>query len=262
MKNIKFVLLCLFASFAAACSGMGVTPFQDAMKQPNYPYVYVPKNIQNAKPDAHFSDEKAIVVSVMNDNRFLVGNDQFDGYDLQSRIKKLLEKNPSEKQLIYLNADIYVEYGDVVRVLDTIRRTDAESVGLIVEPATSADKKQQVLKVKYLPEPKEDDPPDLLDKRLVINLQKDGKIKLGRLDKYAFKPSGTELPEAEIAGKLTTMLKENEEKKINLKGTSEIDRTVFVKATRANRYGEVARLIDAATGAGATEVYLLLDDLE
>lgn len=262
MKNIKLIVLCLFASFVAGCSGMSMTPFQDAMKQPNYPYVYVPKNIQNAKPDAHFSDEKAIVVSVMTDGSFLVGNDQFDGYDLQSQIKKLLEKNPSEKQLIYLNADVYAEYGDVVKVLDTIRRTDAESVGLMVEPATGADKKFQVLKTKYSPEPKEDDPPDLLDKRLVINLQKDGKIKLGRFDKYAFKPSTPEIAETEVGGRLAPLLKENEEKKITLKGASEIDRTVFVKATRANRYGEIARLVDAATGAGATEIYLLLDDLE
>ncbi|HEX9961757.1 MAG TPA: biopolymer transporter ExbD [Pyrinomonadaceae bacterium] len=262
MKNIKLIVLCLFASFVAACSGTSLTPFQDAMKQPNHPYVYVPKNIQNAKPDEHFSDEKAIVVSLMSGSRYLVGNDEFELPDLRYQIEKLFEKNPSEKQLIYLNADVYAEYADVVKVLDTIRRTGAENIGLLVEPASGADKKMQVLKVKIPAEPQLEDPEDLLDRRLVINLQKDDKIKLGRFDKYAFKPSTPEVGEAEVGGRLAALLKENEEKKINLKGTSEIDRTVFVKATRANGYAEVTRLVDAAAGAGATEVYLTLDDLE
>ena len=264
MKNIKLIALCLLAFIAAAaCSGTSMTPFQDAMKQPNHPSVYVPKNIQNAKPDAHFSDEKAIVVSVMSGDQYLVGNDQFELPDLRSQIEKLLEKNPSEKQLIYLNADVYTEYDDVVKVLDTIRYINPENIGLLVEPAASgADKKMQVLKVKLSAEPQLEDPEDLLDKRLVINLQKDGKIKLGRFDKYAFKPTTPEVAETEVGGRLAPMFKENEEKKINLRGTSEIDRTVFVKASRANGYSAVVRLIDAAFGAGASEVYLMLDDLD
>lgn len=267
MKNIKLIALCLLSSiFAASCLGTSMTPFQDAMKQPNYPYVYVPKNIQNAKPSAHFSDEKAIVVSVMKGSRFLVGNDQFELPDLRYQIEKLLEKNPSEKQLIYLNADIYVEYGDVVKVLDTIRRTDAENVGLLVEPAAAAsggaDKMMQVLKVKYPAEPQPEETEDLLDKRLVINLQKDGKIKLGRFDNYAFKPTTPEVAETEVGGRLAPMFKENEEKKINRRGTNEVDKTVVVKASRSSDYGKVARLVDAAFGAGASEVYLMLDDLD
>jgi biopolymer transport protein ExbD len=267
MKNIKLIALCLLAFIVtAACSGTSLTPFQDALKQPNYPSVYVPKNIQNAKPSAHFSDEKAIVVSVMSGDRYLVGNDQFELPDLRSRIEKLLEKNPSEKQLIYLNADVYTDYDNVVKVLDTIRYINPENVGLLVEPAAAAasgaDKKMQVLKVKLSAEPQIEDTEDLLDKRLVINLQKDGKIKLGRFNNYAFKPSTPEVAETEVGGKLAPMFKENEEKKINLRGTGEIDRTVIVKASRANGYSEVVRLIDAAFGGGALEVYLMLDDLD
>jgi biopolymer transport protein ExbD len=261
MKNIKSVVLCLLVSFIASCSGTSLTPMQDAMKR-SHPFASVPKNIQNSKPDSHFADEKAIVVTLMPGRRFFVGDEEFSIEIVREIIEKQFEKNPSEKQLIYLNADANAEYGSIVQALDVMRRSNPENVGLIVEPANGADKKLQVLKVKYLPEPKDDDAPELLDRRLVINLQKDGKIKLGRFDKYAFKPATPEVAEAEAGGRLASLLKENEEKKINLKGTGDIDRTVFVKATRANRYGEVARLVDAAAGAGASEIYLLLDDLE
>jgi biopolymer transport protein ExbD len=261
MKMIKYIALCLFVYFAASCSSL--TPMQDAFKPPNYPFVNVPKNIGHAKPDAHPSEEKAIVVSVRYPNDLYVGAEQYPREVVGEIIAKRLRENPSEQQLIYLNADGNAEYGGIVEALDIIRRRDVENIGFIVEPAAGADKKPQVLQTKVSAEPKETDPPDLLDRRLVVNLQKDGKIKLGRFDKYVFKPAAPEIKEAEeVSGKLTPLLKENEEKKITLKGANEIDRTVFIKATRANRYAEVARLIDAATAAGATEVYLMLDDLE
>ncbi|HEX8733946.1 MAG TPA: biopolymer transporter ExbD [Pyrinomonadaceae bacterium] len=261
MKIIKFAALCLFVCFAASCLG-SLTPVQDALKQPDYPFADVPKNIGHAKPDPHAFEEKAIVVSVRYPDETYVGSEQYPLEILGEAVEKRLRENPSERQLIYLNADANAEFGSIVKTLDIIRRQNIENVGLFVEPPTGADKKLQVLKIKIPAEPKETDSLDLLDRRLVVSLQKDGKIKPGRFDKYAFKPAAPEISEEEISGKLTQMLKENEEKKITLKGTGEIDRAVFIKAPRANRYREVARLINAATAAGATEVYLMLDDLE
>lgn len=257
MKMIKFIALCLFACFAAACS----TPMQDAFKKGNRPIANVPKNIEHAKPDAHAFDEKAIVVSVLYPDLIYVGDEQFPREVAGEIIAKRLRENPSEKQLIYLNADSSADYGNIVEVLDIIRRQDVENVGLLVEPASGADNKLQVLKIRLSAEPKED-ADDMLDRRLVVNLQKDGKIKPGRFEKYVFKPASPEVKEEEVGSKLAQMFKENEEKKINLKGTNEIDKTVFIKATRASRYAEVARLAAAAAGAGASEVYLMLDDLE
>jgi biopolymer transport protein ExbD len=260
MKMIKFVALCLLTCFAASCSSL--TPMQDAFKQPNYPFASVPKNIEHAAPDAHAFEEKALVVSVRYPNDLYVGAEQYPREVVGEVIEKRLRENSSERQLIYLNADANAEYGSIVQALEIIRRQDIENIGLMVEPAAGADKKLQVLKIKIPAEPKETDTPDLLDRRLVVNLQKDGKIQPGRFDKYAFKPAAPDVKAEEISGKLTQMLKENEEKKITLKGANEIDKTVFIRARRSNRYAEVARLIDAATAAGASEVYLMLDDLE
>lgn len=259
MKKIKLLVLCLFAACAASCSS--TTPMQDAFKR-THPTTNVPKSIQNSKPDAHFTDEKAIIVSLLYPEDLYVGEETYQKEDAREIIERRLEKNPSEKQLIYFNAGANAEYGNIVQILDIIRRVNPENIGLMVEPATGENKKLQVLKVKVSAEPKEEDPLDLLDKRLVINLQKDGKIKLGRFDKYAFKSAAPDIAEQEVSAKLAPMLKENEEKKINLKGANEIDKTVFVKASRSRLYGEIARLVDAALGAGASEVYLMLDDLD
>lgn len=44
-------------------------------------------------------------------------------------------------------------------------------------------------------------------------------------------------------------------------GTNEVEKTVFVKAPRSAKYGEVVRVIDAAKTAGAQPIGLQIDDL-
>jgi biopolymer transport protein ExbD len=51
------------------------------------------------------------------------------------------------------------------------------------------------------------------------------------------------------------------ETRTDLKDDERIEKTVFVKAPRATKYGEVVKVIDAIKGAGANPVGLQVDDL-
>ena len=51
------------------------------------------------------------------------------------------------------------------------------------------------------------------------------------------------------------------ETRTDLKDDERIEKTVFVKAPRSLRYGEVVKVIDAIKGAGANPVGLQVDDL-
>ena len=51
------------------------------------------------------------------------------------------------------------------------------------------------------------------------------------------------------------------ESQTNLPEDQRIEKTVFVKAPRSLKYGEVVKVIDAIKGAGATPVGLQVDDL-
>jgi biopolymer transport protein ExbD len=51
------------------------------------------------------------------------------------------------------------------------------------------------------------------------------------------------------------------EARTDLKDDERIEKTVFVKAPRATKYGDVVKVIDAIKGAGATPVGLQVDDL-
>jgi biopolymer transport protein ExbD len=43
--------------------------------------------------------------------------------------------------------------------------------------------------------------------------------------------------------------------------TTEIEKTVFVKAPRSLKYGDIVKVIDTTKGAGATPIGLQVDDL-
>ena len=49
--------------------------------------------------------------------------------------------------------------------------------------------------------------------------------------------------------------------RVDLPPDARIERTVFVRAPRSARYGEVAKVIDAIKGAGAQPVGLQTDEL-
>ena len=51
------------------------------------------------------------------------------------------------------------------------------------------------------------------------------------------------------------------ENRADLKDDDRIEKTVFVKAPRAMKYGDVVKVIDAIKGAGASPVGLQVDDL-
>ena len=51
------------------------------------------------------------------------------------------------------------------------------------------------------------------------------------------------------------------EARTDLKEDERIEKTVFVKAPRATKYGDVVKVIDAIKGAGASPVGLQVDDL-
>ena len=92
---------------------------------------------------------------------------------------------------------------------------------------------------------------------LVINVGRDaGKLRLNQDD------IGDISDTAPLTAKLVEMFKYRESNGIIRFGTNEVEKTVFVKAPKTVRYGDVVKAIDAAKMAGADPVGLQIDDLE
>jgi biopolymer transport protein ExbD len=92
---------------------------------------------------------------------------------------------------------------------------------------------------------------------LVVTVGSDSKIQLNKQDMGA----------VEDASKLGTTLSDTFKERAATgqgfkPGTTEVEKTVFVKAPRAVKYGDVVKVIDVIKGAGAEPIGLQIDDLE
>ena len=99
---------------------------------------------------------------------------------------------------------------------------------------------------------------------LVVSISPDLQIKLNQ------DPLGSVNDTTPLAQKLALTFQQRKEQRAykvgmetrsDLKEDDRIEKTVFVKAPRAARYGDVVKVIDAIKGAGANPVGLQVDDL-
>lgn len=99
---------------------------------------------------------------------------------------------------------------------------------------------------------------------LVVSISSDLQIKLNQDNMGSVNETGP------LAQRLTQVFAERKsqraykvgmENRSDLKEDDRIEKTVFVKAPRAAKYGDVVKVIDAIKGAGANPVGLQVDDL-
>ena len=99
---------------------------------------------------------------------------------------------------------------------------------------------------------------------LVVTISPDLQIKLNQ------DAVGSVNDTAPLAQRLAQVFKERKETRAykvgmearsDVKDDDRIEKTVFVKAPRATKYGDVVKVIDAIKGAGANPVGLQVDDL-
>jgi biopolymer transport protein ExbD len=91
---------------------------------------------------------------------------------------------------------------------------------------------------------------------LIVFVSKDLKVRLNRDN------MGSVADLNPLIQKLREVFNFREANGIFREGTNEVEKTVFIKAPRSIRYGDVAKVIDAVKTAGAQPVGLQIDDLE
>ena len=64
-----------------------------------------------------------------------------------------------------------------------------------------------------------------------------------------------------LTNKLTEIFKERENNGVFREGTNEVEKTVFVKASRSLKYGDFVKVIDALKLAGSQPIGIQIDDL-
>jgi len=120
MVDIMLVLLIIF---------MVVTPFlQQGIT------VALPKNMTNPDVDPNIIKESSIVISVPNDGEYYLGKQRIAKEQLSEKVDSLLQKIKNENdRIVYIKSGVGVSYGDVVTVINEVRKLGVDKIGLVAD---------------------------------------------------------------------------------------------------------------------------------
>src|SRR5215217_1125314 len=121
MVDIMLVLLIIF---------MVVTPFlQQGIT------VALPKNMTNPDVDPNIIKESSIVISVPNDGEYYLGKVKVAMEQLAEKVDSMLQKNAKkdEDRIVYIKSGVGVSYGDVVNVINEVRKLGVDKIGLVAD---------------------------------------------------------------------------------------------------------------------------------
>ena len=120
MVDIMLVLLIIF---------MVVTPFlQQGIT------VALPKNMTNPDVDPNIIKESSIVISIPNDGQYYLGKQPVAREQLTDKVDTLLQKIKNEQdRIVYIKSGVGVSYGDVVNVINEVRKLGVDKIGLVAD---------------------------------------------------------------------------------------------------------------------------------
>lgn len=135
MVDIMLVLLIIF---------MVVTPFlQQGIT------VALPKNLENPEVDQNIIKESSIVISIPNEGQYYLGKVPVAREQLTDKVDTMLRNIKNENdRIVYLKSGVGVPYGDVVNVINEVRKLGVDKIGLVADkkkggaaakPATTSD---------------------------------------------------------------------------------------------------------------------------
>ena len=120
MVDIMLVLLIIF---------MVVTPFL----QPGI-NVLVPNNMTNPDDDPKIIRESSVVISIPNDLEYYLGKKRLPKEQLAEEVQRMLEKVKNEQdRIVYIKSGAGVAYGDVVSVINEVRKVGVDKIGLVAD---------------------------------------------------------------------------------------------------------------------------------
>ncbi|HEX5876668.1 MAG TPA: biopolymer transporter ExbD [Pyrinomonadaceae bacterium] len=119
MVDIMLVLLIIF---------MVVTPFlQQGIT------VNLPKNLTNPDVDPNIIKESSIVISVPADGQYYLGKTPIAREELTDKVDSMLKKLNEQDRIVYIKSGIGVSYGDVVNVINEVRKLGVDRIGLVAD---------------------------------------------------------------------------------------------------------------------------------
>jgi biopolymer transport protein ExbD/biopolymer transport protein TolR len=120
MVDIMLVLLIIF---------MVVTPFlQQGIT------VSIPRDLNHPDEDSRIIREDSVVISIPKDEQYYLGKTPVTKADLADKVDRMLKaiKNEEDK-IVYIKSGVNVSYGEVVNVINEVRKLGVDKIGLVAD---------------------------------------------------------------------------------------------------------------------------------
>ena len=177
------------------------------------------------------------------------------------KIKKLIEGKTPDKRIVYIESADSVQYGTVISLLNLIRKADIDKIGLVVIKINNekVGTRPTRFEVRLPQEPNERDTRTEIKPNPLTLVVEIDKATLGV--KLNTEEMGNVNDTTTLTYKLVGVFKDREKNGIFREGTNEVEKTIFIKAPRSSKYGDVVKVIDAVKVAGSQPIGLQIDDL-
>ncbi len=233
--------------------------------------VNLPVNVKNADDDYDIERESSMILTLTSDNKLYLKqkNDVPDKperaeiiitrEELPEKLESSMRDKTPDKRIVYLKADVNASYENVLQLFDSIRKADVDKVGLVVVGEKDGADPYQINPLRFevrFPPPiivaNEVLKPNPLT--LVAMLQKDGKLTLNNEE------MGMISDTKKLENMLANVFKERENNGVFREGTNEIEKTVFLRASKTSKYGDFIKLVEAVKTANAFPIGIQFDD--
>jgi biopolymer transport protein TolR len=119
MVDIMLVLLIIF---------MVVTP----MLQQGIT-VNIPKELNTPDEDPNIIKESSVVVAIPEDGKYYIQKDPVQKDELKRLVEERLSDKAGADRIVYVKSGVGVSYGEVVDIIDTIRKAGVDQIGLVAD---------------------------------------------------------------------------------------------------------------------------------
>ena len=125
MVDIMLVLLIIF---------MVVTPFlQQGIT------VAIPRDMKAADVDPNIIKESSVVISIPNDGEYYLGKQRVAKTELADKVDRMLKNIKNEQDhIVYIKSGIKVSYGEVVGIINEVRKLGVDKIGLVADKKKGA----------------------------------------------------------------------------------------------------------------------------
>ena len=125
MVDIMLVLLIIF---------MVVTPFlQQGIT------VAIPRDMKAADVDPNIIKESSVVISIPNDGEYYLGKQRVQKPELAEKVDRMLKNIKNEQDhIVYIKSGIKVSYGEVVGIINEVRKLGVDKIGLVADKKKGA----------------------------------------------------------------------------------------------------------------------------